>query len=58
MDIVLYDRDDSFSLMRRDGGYQVLPVEKFGLKPFATAMTRQLELWTKAAMDRQNSFSI
>jgi hypothetical protein len=27
MDIVFYDPEDSISLMRRDGGYEVLPVE-------------------------------
>jgi hypothetical protein len=27
MDIVLFDRDNSINLMRRDGGYEVLPIE-------------------------------
>ena len=41
MDVVLYDRDDSISLMRRDGGYQVLPVESvYGIIQVKSRLTK------------------
>ena len=41
MDVALYDRDDSISLMRRKGGYQVLPVESvYGVIQVKSRLTK------------------
>jgi hypothetical protein len=41
LDIVLYDHDDSISLMRRDGGFQVLPVESvYGVIQVKSRLTK------------------
>jgi hypothetical protein len=42
LDVVLYDRDDSISLMRRDGGYQVLPIESvYGVIQVKSRLTKK-----------------
>ena len=41
MDVVFYDRDDFISLMRRDGGYQVLPIESvYGVIQVKSRLTK------------------